>query len=321
MNKRRLGRTPLYVTEIGLGTNAVGGHNLYANLSEADGVALVRQAVGLGVNFIDTADVYGHGRSEELVGEALRGATEEVYVATKGGNEWDPVTKERRRVNNRPEFLRQALEASLRRLGRETIDLYYIHRVDDDTPLCDSFGELQRFKAEGKIRAAGLSNVTVAHIQAAMCGGPVDAVQNEYHLFSREPEEEVIPFCADNDISFVAYGPLAYGLLGGKYKARSKLPAGDWRSRLPLFQKKNFQRALSVVGRVKEIADDHDATVPHVAMRWALRWRAVASTIAGAKTPAQVVENVRADGFALTDKEIERLDRLTSDWLLAPTKE
>jgi aryl-alcohol dehydrogenase-like predicted oxidoreductase len=318
MNTRRLGRTALRVTEVGLGTNAVGGHNLYENLSEDDGVAVVRRAVELGVNFIDTADIYGFGRSEELIREALRGHPGETLIATKGGNEWDAATKVRIRVNNRPEYMRRALEASLRRLGRETIDLYYLHRFDGETPLCDSFGELLKMKTEGKIRAAGLSNVTVAQIQAAMCAGPVDAVQNEYHLFCREPEEEVLPFCEDNEISFVAFGPLAFGLLGGRYNTRLKLKAGDWRSRLPLFQRKPLRKALGVIGPIKKMAAARDTTLPCVAIRWVLRHRVVAAAVVGAKNPGQVADNVGAAAFALTDDEIERLNKLTADLFLVP---
>jgi aryl-alcohol dehydrogenase-like predicted oxidoreductase len=290
------------------------------NLSESDGLAAVRRAVEAGVNFFDTADVYGLGRSEELLGAALRGAGDDALIATKGGNEWDPVTKERLRLNNRPAYLRGALEASLRRLRRSHVDLYYIHRLDGETPLCDSFGELMRMKEEGKIRAAGLSNVTVCQIQAAMCAGPVDAVQNEYNLLLREAEEEVIPFCEDNDISFIPYGPLAYGLLAGKRRRRVRPPTGDWRSRTPLFSKTNYVRVLHVVDGIKALAKARGVAPAHVALRWVLRVRVAPSAIAGAKNAAQIEENAQAVGWTLSDDEIEQLDRLTGNlhWLRHP---
>jgi myo-inositol catabolism protein IolS len=312
MEKRRLGRTDLHVTEIGLGTNAVGGHNLYANLSEDDGVALVGRAVDVGINFIDTADIYGMGRSEELVGQALEGRRSQVLIATKGGNEFDADSKKRVGVNNGPEYLRRAVEASLKRLRTDFIDLYYIHRLADDVPVCDSFGELQKLKAEGKIRAAGLSNVTVPQIQSAMCAGPVDAVQNEYNLFGREAEEDVLPFCEDNDISFVPFGPLAYGILGGKYDRDLKLVEGDWRARVPLFSDRNYSGVLKVVDQLQEIADGLGVSLPHLAMRWVLRRRYVVSTITGAKRPEQVEQNAKAVGWDLGRDELDVIDDLTA---------
>jgi aryl-alcohol dehydrogenase-like predicted oxidoreductase len=279
-------------------------------------VALVRRAVELGVNFIDTADVYGLGRSEELVGQALAASGGDVLVATKGGSEWDPVTKARLGVNNRPEYLRRALENSLRRLARDHVDVYYLHRVDDAVPLCDSFGELLHFKTEGKIRAAGLSNVTVAQIQAAMCAGAVEVVQNEYHLFLRDAEDDMIPFCDDNDIAFIPYGPLAHGILGGRYGRDFRLAENDWRRRLPLFSEKNFGRVIGLVEALRVIADAKPVSLPHLALRWLLCHRFVASAIVGAKRPAQVEDNVRAVGWDLTDDELDRVDELTADLIL-----
>ncbi|NLH50578.1 MAG: aldo/keto reductase [Myxococcales bacterium] len=312
MKKRKLGTTEIYVTEIGLGTNAVGGHNLYDNLSEERGVALVRRAVELGVNFIDTADIYGLGRSEELVGQALQGRRGEVVLATKGASEWDAAGR-RVGVNNRPEYLRRALEASLRRLGTDYVDLYYLHRIDGAVPLCDSFGELQKLKAEGKIRAVGLSNVTVPQLQAAMCAGTIDAVQNEYSLFQREAEEDVLPFCEDNDISFIPYGPLAYGLLAGRYDRGFRLTPNDWRHRVPFFDAKNFGKLLDRVDDLKEIAATLHHSLPHLAIRWALRHRMVSSVIAGAKNPDQVDDNAAAVDWDLTDAEIDAVDEVTAD--------
>ena len=312
MKTRRLGLSDLHVTEIGLGANAVGGHNLYEHLSEDDGIAVVHKALEVGINFIDTADVYGLGRSEELLGLALPDPTEDVLIATKGGNEWDVADPTKRRVNNRPEYLRRALEASLIRLRRDTVDHYYIHRIDDTVPLCESFGELMRLKEEGKIRAAGLSNVTVAQLQAALCAGPIDAVQNEYNIFLREAERDVIPFCEDNDIAFIPYGPLAYGILGGRYDRDLTLDPGDWRNGVNLFAPANLGHVLDVVDELTEIAAARDVPLAHVAARWVLRRLFVASAIVGAKRPEQVAANAGAAGWDLDADELDRIDELTA---------
>ena len=304
---RELGRTGRTISEIGLGTNAVGGHNLYENLSEDAGVALVRRAVERGITFVDTADVYGLGRSEELVGKALAGVGDEVVLATKGANIF--ADGKRGGASNEPAYMRRALEASLARLGRDHVDLYYIHKPDGTTPPDEALGGLLRLKEEGKIRYIGVSNFSADQVREALKAGPIDAVQSEYHLFNRAVEADLLPLCRDKGISFVPWGPIAFGLLGGKYTRDFRLAPGDWRNRVALFAPENFARTMDAVEALAAIAEVRGVPLVHLAMRWVLRDPVVSSTITGAKTPAQVDVNVGAAGWDLTDDELAAIDR------------
>jgi myo-inositol catabolism protein IolS len=311
MEKRRLGNTNLEVTEIGLGTNTVGGHNLFDNLRDEDGFLVVRRAFDLGINFFDTADIYGFGRSEEIVGCALGDQKSNVIIATKGGMEWDEKSKTRIGFNNNPAYLQKALEGSLRRLGREYVDLYYIHRPDGKTPLAEAFGTLLRFKKEGKIRYAGVSCFTLEQLKEAMLAGLIDALQSEYNIFNREVESEILPFCEKNGIGFIPYGPIAFGILSGGITRDYKLTKGDWRNSHPLFAEKNFSRVLSIVEELKELARKRKVSLAHFAMRWILQNPIIASTITGARRPEEVEHNVQAVGWELTTEELARIDELT----------
>jgi len=190
-------------------------------VSEQDGLRLLQRSVDAGVNFIDTADAYGLGRSEELIGKALGRRTTDVIIATKGGITFEG--SERTGISNDPSYLRRALEASLKRLGRDYIDLYYIHKPDGKTPPEESYGALMQFKDQGLIRAGGVSNFEIKDIQSALRAGPIDALQSRYNIFQREVETEILPFCQTHGISFIPWGPLAFGLLGGKYSSSYKL--------------------------------------------------------------------------------------------------
>ena len=308
MNTRQLGKTDARITEIGLGTNAVGGHNLYAGISEEEGIRLVERAVELGINFFDTADVYGTGRSEELTGKALGPNKNDVFIATKGGN-----LMGRDGADNSPAYLREALEGSLRRLNRDYIDLYYIHKPDGKTPPEEAFGTLMRFKEEGKIRFAGVSNFSLEQLQQAMKAGPVDAIQNEFHLFHRAPETDIIPFCEQHGISFIPWGPIAFGLLtdSTKYNENMQLAENDWRRNLPYFSAENFPETLRIRRELKTVAQKREVPLSHLAMRWVLSHPAVASTITGAKNEYQVEENARAVGWDLDAEELARIDEIT----------
>jgi myo-inositol catabolism protein IolS len=303
---RSIGRSGLLASEIGLGTNSLGGHNLYDGLSESKGIETVQQAVDLGVNFFDTADAYGFGRSEELLGQALGDRKNDVLIATKGANQFD-AKGNRLGVSNDPAYLRTALEASLKRLGRDYVDLYYIHKPDGKTPPEESFGALLRFKEEGKIRAAGVSNFDLDQLKSASKAGPIDALQSQYHLFDREVENEILPFCVEQGISFIPWGPLAFGILGGKYDSSFTLSENDWRNRVPLFEKERFVEVLTRVERLKTIAKKKGVTVAQLAIRWTLQVPSVGSVIAGAKSPEQVQGNVGADGWELTASEMEAI--------------
>lgn len=302
MKLNKLGRSDITITEIGLGTNYIGGHNLYESVNEQAGIQLIHRAVDLGVNFIDTADIYGLGRSEELIGKALGSRTYEVVIATKGG-----ITLEGSGVCNDPSYLRSALEASLKRLGRDYVDLYYIHKPDGTTPAEEAYGALMKFKEQGLIRAGGVSNFGIADIIKASTAGPIDAIQSRYNIFQREVELEILPFCQTHGISFIPWGPLAFGLLGGKYTRRSKLPQNDWRHRTGLFDDDSFLNNLAVVDGLKKLATKRKVPLPHLAIRWLLSRPAVGSVIAGAKDPEQVEQNARACGWELSSDEVSRI--------------
>ncbi|MGI9520611.1 MAG: aldo/keto reductase, partial [Hyphomicrobiaceae bacterium] len=268
----------------------------------------VQRAADLGVTFIDTADIYGFGRSEELVGEAIAGRRDTVFIATKGGNSF--ANGERTGVNNDPAYLRTALEDSLRRLGTDYVDLYYIHRYDERTPPEDSFGALMKMKEDGLIRSAGVSNFEPDQLRAALQAGPIDALQSRYNLLQREVENEILPLCVEHSISFIPWGPLAFGLLGGRYTRDFVLPEGDWRLRSGLFDAENYAAALDIVDALKTIAADRNVPLAHIATQWLLSRPAVTSVIAGAKTAAQVEENAAADSCTLNAAEIDRIDAL-----------
>ncbi len=308
MKTRKLGNTDMEITEIGLGTNYMGGHNLYENVDEAVGVRIVQNAVDLGITFIDTADIYGMGRSEELVGKALEGRKDTVVIATKGGNMFDGVS--RTGVSNDPAYLREALEASLKRLGRDYIDLYYIHRPDEKTPPEEAFGALMRFKEEGLIRAAGVSNFDLPALKEAIKAGPIAALQSRYNILQREVEAEILPFCTDNEISFIPWGPLAFGLLGGKYTHDFRLPENDWRHNSGVFGSDVFERNLDVVDQLKTISAKKGASIAQLSIQWLLAKPAVGSVIAGAKRVDQLEQNTQAEGLSLTRDEITRIDAL-----------
>lgn len=308
METRTLGSSGIEITASGLGTNYVGGHNLYENVDEAEGIRLVQRAVDLGVTFIDTADVYGFGRSEELVGEALRNRRDDVVIATKGGMQFDGTKQSG--ISNDPAYLRGALQASLKRLGMDSVDLYYIHRPDGKTPVEDSFGELMRFKEEGLIRTAGVSNFEMADLQAATSVGPVDALQSRYNILHREVEPEILPFCQQNGISFVPWAPLAFGLLLGKYSRDNRLPEKDWRRRGGAFDGEIFERNLAVVEKLRTLATTRDLPLTGVAVQWLLRQASVDSVIMGAKSADQVERNVLADAAELTDAEVSAIDAM-----------
>jgi len=270
---------------------------------------LVQHAIDLGVTHIDTADAYGFGRSEELVGKAIKGRRNEVVLATKGGILFG---EHGTGANNDPAYLRAALERSLKRLDVEVIDLYYIHRHDGKTPAEDSFGTLMEFKREGLIRAAGVSSYDLPNLQAAASSGPVDALQSRYKLLQREAEADVLPWCAQNNTSFIPWGGLAYGLLGGRYNRGFKLDDKDWRHRTGVFDGEVFERNMDTVDGHKTIASECGSTPAHLALQWLLTHPGVSSVIAGAKNADQVTDNVAADLVELTPENLASINALTS---------
>ncbi|MCZ8512131.1 aldo/keto reductase [Paenibacillus filicis] len=307
LDKKRLGKTDLTVNPVGLGANAVGGHNIYPNLNEETGKEVVRTALENGMNFIDTAYIYGPERSEQLIGEVIkeRGDRQNAVIATKGAHKFvdGKVVKD-----NSPAFLKASVEGSLRRLQTDYIDLYYIHFPDDDTPKDEAVGALKRLKDEGKIRAIGVSNFSIDQLREANKDGYVDVLQSEYNLFKRGVEREILPYCAEQSISFVPYFPLAAGLLGGKYTKDTTFE--DGRSRNPMFQGEAFERNLEKVDRLWDIAYAKQAEVAHVVLAWYLTRDAIDALIPGAKKPEQVTNNLKTLQVQLTPEEVDAIDRI-----------
>lgn len=305
--KARIGKTELYVNPIGLGTNAVGGHNIYPNLSDETGKAVVRAALDNGINFLDTAYIYGPERSEELIGEVIkeRGSRGDVVIATKGAHKF---VDGKIVLDNSPAFLRESVENSLRRLQTDYIDLFYIHFPDETTPKDEAVGALARLKEEGKIRAIGVSNFSIEQLRQANADGHVDVLQSEYNLLRRGVEKEILPYCVEQGISFVPYFPLAAGLLAGTYTKETTF--ADGRSKNPLFQGEEFARNLEKVERVREIAKEKGAEVAHVVLAWYLTVDGIDALIPGAKKPEQVGDTLKTLNVRLSADEIEKISSI-----------
>lgn len=301
----QLGKTNIYVNPIGLGTNAVGGHNLYPNLDEEAGKELVRAAINHGVNFLDTAFIYGPGRSEELVGEVVKetGKRSDIILATKGAHKFvgqDVV------IDNSPAFLKQAVEDSLKRMQTDYIDLFYIHFPDNDTPKDEAVGALKQLKDEGKIRAIGVSNFSIEQLKEANKDGYVDVYQGEYNLLQRSAEKELLPYTAENGISFIPYFPLAAGILAGKY--HKDMVFNDLRSNMPHLQGEAFAQNLEKVEKIRKIAGAKQTDIAHIVLAWYLTRDSIDVVIPGAKRAEQVLDNLKTLDVVLTPEEIQEID-------------
>ncbi|PLS08530.1 aldo/keto reductase [Neobacillus cucumis] len=300
----RIGKTDLYVNPIGLGTNAVGGHNLFQNLDEEAGRELVRAGLTNGINFLDTAFIYGPKRSEEIIGEVLKENSNrsEIVIATKAAHKF---VGEEVVIDNSPAFLKQAVEESLKRLQTDYIDLFYIHFPDKDTPKDEAVGALKQLKDEGKIRAIGVSNFSIEQLKEANKDGYVDVYQGEYNLLSRDAEKELFPYAINNGISFIPYFPLASGLLTGKYDKNTNLEE----KRGKFFKKEIFESTLEKVERIRKIACEKGAEVAHVVLAWYLTREAIDVIIPGAKQAEQVLHNLKTLDIHLTEAEILQIDQ------------
>lgn len=309
MKKVTLGRTDLQVNPIGLGTNAVGGHNLFPNLSEDAGRELVETALDHGVNFLDSAFIYGLGRSEELIGEiiAKRGGRDELVLATKGAHK---EVNGQIELDNSRDFLRQQVEDSLKRLQTDYIDLYYMHFPDGRTPLDEVTGTLKELKDEGKIRAIGASNLDFEQLQTFNRDGYLDVLQSEYSLLKRQAEQDLLPYCVEHGISFIPYFPLASGLLTGKFTKDATFD--DIRAKDPLFQGDAFLQNLEKVDKLKAIAQSKHAETAHVALAWLLAQDGIDAIIPGAKRAEQVLQNLKTNDVQLTKEEINEIDQIFS---------
>ncbi|HDH6957480.1 aldo/keto reductase [Staphylococcus aureus] len=301
-----LGKSDVEVFPIALGTNAVGGHNLYPNLDEEQGKDVVRQAINHGINLLDTAYIYGPERSEELVGEVVKEyPREQIKIATKGSHEFDENQEVHQ--NNQPEYLKQQVENSLKRLQTDYIDLYYIHFPDDNTPKDQAVAALQELKEQGKIKAIGVSNFTLDQLKEANKDGYVDVVQLEYNLLHRE-NEAVLQYCVDHQITFIPYFPLASGILAGKYDENTKF--SDHRTTRRDFKPGVFEENVRRVKSLESIAAAHQTSIANIVLAFYLTRPAIDVIIPGAKRAEQVVENIKAADIVLSDDEIQYIDEL-----------
>ncbi len=305
MQARTLGKQGLTVSPLGLG--CMGMSEFYKGGSEEESIATIHRAIELGVTFLDTADMYGPFKNEELVGRALRGRRDRVVLATKFGNERG-ADGSFRGVNGRPEYVRAACDGSLRRLGVESIDLYYQHRVDPKVPIEDTVGAMAELVRAGKVRFLGLSEAAPATIRRAHAVHPISALQTEYSLWSRDPEDEILPTVRSLGIGYVAYSPLGRGFLTGRFQRLEDLPASDYRRNSPRFQGENFQKNLQLVERIREIAREKGVKPAQLALAWVLHQGKDIVPIPGTGTRAHLEENVAAAAVALTKSELARID-------------
>jgi len=305
----KIGKSNVETTPLGLGTNAVGGHNLFPNLDEQAGIDSVKSALDSGIKLLDTAFIYGLGRSEELIGQVIQNyKRSEITIATKGAQ----VVKDGNvTISNDPEFLKQCVYDSLKRLQTDYIDIFYIHFPDDNTPKDEAVAALNELKQAGIIKAIGVSNFSLDQIKEANKNGQVDVVEDQYSLVHRDAEKELFPYLRDNNISFVPYFPLASGLLTGKYNQNNDaldFAEGDIRATDPNFKGQRFAAIKDSINSLQPIADNHDATISQIVLAWYIKNPDISVVIPGAKRPEQVRSNAKSLTVHLSNEEYNMID-------------
>jgi aryl-alcohol dehydrogenase-like predicted oxidoreductase len=308
MKTRQLGRQGLAVSELGLGCMGLSDFYSSSGVTEAQGISLIHRALALGVTFLDTADVYGPHTNERTVGKALTDRRDSVVLATKFGIVREPGADVARGVNGNPDYVRASCEASLKRLGVDFIDLYYQHRVDPKVPIEETVGAMAQLVRQGKVRYLGLSEAAPATLRRAHKVHPISVLQTEYSLWSRDPEDEILPTVRELGVGFVPYSPLGRGFLAGRFRKLEDLAADDWRRQSPRFQGENFAKNLAVLEQINLIATEKGCTPSQLALAWLLAQGTDIVPIPGTTHPIRLEENLAAPQITFSKNEMQRIE-------------